>query len=172
MSHLLRTRGPRPQAHLALFLSARRPMNPPRSYSARRDSALLVLLVVFFGSGCRSFPRVLPGANEAHDNLASLPEPELVQPGVISSDREETFPSIDPVDGSLWFSTYEGEGWNQHTIMRAPRYGSGWGPPVAVFPEGDEWRGRALRFSPDGQRLYFTSNRSVSPGGERADLNI
>jgi Tol biopolymer transport system component len=29
--------------------------------------------------------------------------PEPVQPGVISTARHETFPAIDPVDGSLWF---------------------------------------------------------------------
>jgi hypothetical protein len=40
-------------------------------------------------------PRLAPGQQVAH--------PELVQPGVISTARHETFPAIDPVDGSLWF---------------------------------------------------------------------
>lgn len=136
---------------------------------------LSVLAAICFGSSCTSSPRVPAAAGDVHHTRSGpqVPlEPELVQPGLISTDGEETFPAIDPVDGSLWFSMYEGESWNRQTIMRAPREGSGWGAPVAVFPEGDEWRGRAPRFSPDGKRLYFTSNRSVAAGGERADMNI
>jgi Tol biopolymer transport system component len=91
-----------------------------------------------------------------------VPEPELVQPGVISTDRNETFPSIDPVDGSLWFSVFS-DSWNKHTMMRAPRQGSTWGTPAVVSWSGGEWSDRAPRFSPDGKRLYFASSRPTPP---------
>jgi hypothetical protein len=108
----------------------------------------------------------------AHGAAAVIPQPELVQPGVISTGREETFPAVDPVDGSLWFSVYQGDEWDTQSIVRAPRQGNGWGVPAPVFGPGEEWRGRAPRFSADGRRLYFTSNRSTTPGGDRADMNI
>lgn len=97
-------------------------------------------------------------------------QPEVVQPGVISvKGRHETFPAIDPEDGSLWFSVYT-DNWDRQTIMRAPKSGDGWGPAVAVSFSGQSGD-RAPRFSPDGRRLYFTSNRPVE-GHPAGDMNI
>ena len=90
--------------------------------------------------------------------------PEIVQAGVISTDRNETFPSIDPVDGSLWFSVYA-ENFDRQVIMRAARGGSGWEAPAVVEFSGRDWGDRAPRFSADGKRLYFSSNRPTSAGG-------
>lgn len=105
---------------------------------------------------------------------AALPalgqQPERVAAGVVSLDgRHETFPSIDPVDGSLWFSVYD-KAWDQQTIMRAPRAGSSWSAAVRV-PFSGEFGDRAPRFSADGRRLYFTSNRPVL-GHPTGDMNI
>ena len=53
------------------------------------------------------------------DARAQNVEPELVQPGVISlAGRHETFPAQDPIDGSLWFSTYS-RGFAAPHILRA-----------------------------------------------------
>ena len=104
--------------------------------------------------------------------LATLVQahPVVVQPGVISvKGRHETFPAIDPVDGSLWFSVYT-ESWDQQTIMRAPKSGDGWGP-AATVPFSGASGDRAPRFSPDGRRLYFTSNRPIE-GHPAGDMNI
>ena len=135
-----------------------------RSVSPRLP-VLAAAALVAAGCGPRPAPPGAPGGGP--------PEPELVQPGVVSTAREENFPAIDPADGSLWFSAYEGEGFNRQTIMRAPRQGGGWGAPAAaILPAGDRWGGRAPRFSPDGRWLFFTSNRPVAPGGESRDMNI
>jgi hypothetical protein len=100
-------------------------------------------------------------------------EPRLVAPGVVSTSRHENFPAIDPVDGSLWFSVYDGEAFNRQTLVRAPRQGTGWGAPAPViFPADDRWGARAPRFSADGRTLYFTSNRPRSAGDTRTDMNI
>ena len=97
-------------------------------------------------------------------------QPEVVQPGVISvKGRHETFPAIDPQDGSLWFSVYT-DHFDRQTIMRAPRSGDGWGP-AAVASFSGQSGDRAPRFSPDGRRLYFTSNRPVD-GHPAGDMNI
>ncbi len=97
-------------------------------------------------------------------------EVELVAEGVISTDGNETFPTEDPVDGALWFSTYEG-GFDDQTIVVARRDGDSWAPPE-VAPFSGQWGDRAPRFSSDGSRLYFTSNRPTAAGGEEGDMNI
>lgn len=89
---------------------------------------------------------------------------EVVQAGTISTSVNETFPAIDPVDGSLWFCRFE-RSFASQTIWRAPKDADGWGAAVVV-PFSGEWGDRAPRFSPEGQRLYFTSNRP-SDGGSR-----
>jgi hypothetical protein len=96
---------------------------------------------------------------------APAAEPLIVQPGVISTPRHENFPALDPVDGSLWFSVYDGEEFTRQSLVRAPRQGGGWGPPaVVIFPADDRWGARAPRFSADGRTLYFTSNRPRTGG--------
>lgn len=95
----------------------------------------------------------------AHE-LGTATDPVRVDLPGVPAGRTVNFPAIDPVDGSLWFSWYPGEAFDRQTIVRAPRVGGGWGAPVpAIVPEGDRWGGRAPRFSADGRRLYFTSNR-------------
>ena len=96
-------------------------------------------------------------------------EPELVQPGVISTDRNETFPAIDPRDGSLWFSVYDRD-FDAQTLVVARARGAGFERPVRA-PFAGEHGDRAPRFSPDGRRLYFTSNRPA-PGYPAGDMNI
>lgn len=94
-------------------------------------------------------------------------EPELVSVGVISTeDRHETFPAVDPVDGALWFSVYT-DNFDQQTIVRAEWAEGGWSTPETA-PFSGRWGDRAPRFSPDGSRLYFTSNRPL-PGTARSD---
>ena len=103
----------------------------------------------------------------AHSAVAQTPvEPELVQPGVISTDLNETFPFIDPIDGSLWFSVYT-EDFDAQTIMRAAWEDAGWLTPSVVWFSGSDWGDRAARFSPDGKRMYFSSSRPTptSPEG-------
>lgn len=95
---------------------------------------------------------------------------ELVGPEVVSTERNETFPAEDPVDGSLWFSVYD-ESFDAQTVMFARRTERGWAAPESA-PFSGEWGDRAPRFSPDGETLYFTSNRPRAYGGSTADMNI
>lgn len=95
---------------------------------------------------------------------------ERVGQGVISTDRNETFPAQDPMTGALWFSVYEGS-FSDQSIMVAERVGGAWAEP-APAPFSGEWGDRAPRFSPDGSTLYFTSNRPRVPGDEPGDMNL
>jgi hypothetical protein len=94
--------------------------------------------------------------------VAAQDAPRLIQPGVISTEKNETFPAIDPIDGSLWLSSYT-DNFDRQVIMRAARVGSEWQAPAVVGFSGKSWGDRAPRFSPDGKRLYVSSNRPL-PG--------
>lgn len=115
--------------------------------------------VVMFGAA------ILLAQATAVAPVAGQAEAELVQPGVVSTERNETFPAVDPVDGSLWFSVYERD-FDRQVMMRAPRGASGWSDPGEAWPSGS-WGDRAPRFSPDGGRLFFSSNRPL-PGSDAA----
>lgn len=97
-------------------------------------------------------------------------EPEVVAPGVISTDRNQTFPSVDPVTGALWFSEYE-DSFDDQTILVSHSDEGVWSQPV-VAPFSGTWGDRAPRFSPDGVALYFTSNRPMPGEAEPGDMNL
>lgn len=98
-------------------------------------------------------------------------EPEKVQPGVVSlDDRHETFPAVDPVDGTLWFSTYDEDFDAQTLMVSRPGPDGGW-LPAEPAPFSGVYGDRAPRFSQDGSVLVFTSNRPA-PGMPEGDLNL
>lgn len=111
-----------------------------------------------------------PQQAEAEPTTEQSSVVEVVGQGVISTERNETFPAENPGDGSLWFSVYD-HSFADQTIMVAQRTASGWAAPE-VAPFSGEWGDRAPRFSPDGTALYYTSNRPRTLGGSPADMNI
>jgi len=119
-----------------------------------RSASLLALSLVFVAAH---------GAAQA--------APEIVQQGVISTDKHETFPAVDPTDGSLWFSLYT-DNFDRQVIMRAARGRSGWETPAVVSFSGKAWGDRAPRFSPDGRRLYISSNRPTTSGGSVGTFHL
>jgi len=100
---------------------------------------------------------------------ASAQAPERVAPSVVATAKNETFPSIDPKTGDLWYSVYD-RSFDAQTIMVARKSGASWREPT-VAPFSGSHGDRAPRFSPDGATLYFTSNRPA-PGKPERDLNI
>ncbi|MGH7461276.1 MAG: nuclear transport factor 2 family protein, partial [Longimicrobiales bacterium] len=114
---------------------------------------------------------LLPFLTARSNGSVQQNEPERVQPGVISTDRNETFPSVDPVDGSLWYSVFT-DNFDRQTILRAPRSGAGWGAPAAVSFSTGQSGDRAPRFSPDTRRLYFSSNRPTPSNPRGSDFNL
>lgn len=111
------------------------------------------------------------GANHVSDSLPVDAGVEVIGAGVISTpSRNEVFPAEDPVTGDLWFSAYDDD-FNGQTVMVSRRAPSGWSEPE-VAPFSGHWGDRAPRFSPDGQALYFTSNRPGTLGEDADDQNI
>ena len=118
----------------------------------------------------------LASAAQAQSPAQASVEPKLVADGLISTARNETFPAIDPRDGSLWYSSYDAD-FDRQVVMRAARStartGTGWATPTRVpFIDDGEWGGRAPRFSPDGKRLYFTSGRPIPGNFPPKDMNL
>jgi hypothetical protein len=123
-------------------------------------AALILLGLLIFAAGPTD--TVVP--------TGGSPPLERVGAGIISTDRNETFPALDPVTGSLWFSVYD-ESFDAQTIMFSRWTDSGWGAPEVASFSGD-WGDRAPRFSPDGSSLYFSSNRPQTRAESGTDMNL
>jgi Tol biopolymer transport system component len=109
-------------------------------------------------------------AGEDGPDTDAGPAVRVVGEGVISTDRDQTFPAEDPQRGDLWFSEI-GQSFDEQTIMFAGRQDSGWLTP-RIAPFSGTWGDRAPRFSPDGTAIYFTSNRPRPGATDAGDLNI
>lgn len=101
---------------------------------------------------------------------ASAQEAALFEDGVISTVEEgEAFPFISPDGNEFYFSTHS-EGWSFHTLYMSSLTDGVWTEPIALAFSGT-YSDRAPRLSPDGDALYFSSNRPLQdhPPG---DYNI
>ena len=123
-----------------------------------------VLLLIGIALVATNQPEVVVAPSEAPGTI------EKVGAGIISTDRNETFPALDPVTGSLWFSVYD-DSFSAQTIMFSRWTDSGWGAPEVASFSGD-WGDRAPRFSPDGSRLYFSSDRPGTRTEPGTDMNL
>lgn len=118
--------------------------------------------------GC-SAPK--PGAEpDAHPAEIESSAPEIVAEGVVSTALNQTFPSLDPASGDLWFSEYE-RSFRAQSIFFSRAVDGEWQAPE-MAPFSGQWGDRAPRFSPDGSSIFFTSNRPRPGNDESGDMNI
>jgi len=96
--------------------------------------------------------------------------PEKVAPETISTAGGEAFPALDPLDGSLWFSTHDDD-WARHALVRAAADGASWVAPETLSFSG-VYNDRAPRLSPDGKRLVFSSSRPLPGESVEDDWNL
>ncbi len=96
---------------------------------------------------------------------------ELFEPGIISTDGGEAFPSFNPNGAVLYFATHD-PNWSAHTLMVSVREPEGWSRPRRL-PFSGTHNDRAPRLSPDGSRLFFSSDRPLRhTQGAKRDFNI
>ncbi len=97
---------------------------------------------------------------------------ELVGAGVISTEEGgQVFPAVAPDGSALYFSQVKDRNWGDQTIMVAERRDDGWGTPRAAPFSGSAASDRAPRWSVDGNRLFFSSNRPL-PDTQTQDFNL
>lgn len=87
---------------------------------------------------------------------------ELLGPGVISTGLQETSVALAP-DGQTVYFMRSDFAEADDTIMVSQLAGDHWSTPqVAAF--SGQWHDSEPTLSPDGERLYFVSNRPPQPG--------
>ena len=88
---------------------------------------------------------------------------ELVGPGTISTGLQETSVALTPDGDTLYFMRSDFSE-SDDTLLVSHRRGGRWSAPE-VAPFSGRWHDSEPTLSPDGQRLYFVSNRPPHAGG-------
>jgi Tol biopolymer transport system component len=97
----------------------------------------------------------------------------LVGGPVASPTAADAFPMISPDGRYLYFSRQKSNrGWSHQTVVFSEASGDGWSEPQTASFSGGNFSDRAPRLSPDGTRLYFSSDRPRPDSLENADYNI
>jgi Tol biopolymer transport system component len=87
---------------------------------------------------------------------------ELIGPGVISTELQETSATLSPDNNTLYFMRSDFAE-KDDTILVTHRHGDRWDTPEVASFSG-QWHDSEPALSPDGKRLYFVSNRPLHPG--------
>lgn len=109
------------------------------------------------------------GAGAASGADARLPRPELVGPGVVSTNAGEYSPTFDAERGELYFMRRT-PGLFDYTIWRARTDGERWTDAEVVSFSGDE-RDAGPYLAPDGASLVFDSARPTE-SLEKDSINL
>lgn len=91
-------------------------------------------------------------------NSASLPNPEIFAPGVISGSANDGSPTFSP-DGKSLFFTRSTAHWS--VILESHKEGGSWSKPQVASFSG-EWSDSSPAVSPDGKYVIFVSVRSAA----------
>jgi hypothetical protein len=89
------------------------------------------------------------------------------------TDSGISFGSLSP-NGREYFATVHGKDWRLHRIVVSRRDNAGKWSSRETLPFSGKWNDREPKLSPDGRRLYFSSNRPLNGGSTtpRSDLDI
>lgn len=94
----------------------------------------------------------------------ALKKPELFAPEIISTEFQETSSSFTP-DGKTIYFTRSDMQFADNTILESHFLNGKWGKPEVASFSGI-WRDSEPYLSPDGTKLFFTSNRPTSADGK------
>jgi hypothetical protein len=90
-----------------------------------------------------------------------IPQPELVEPGVISTPQNEFDITFTPDGDTMYYGmSSPGTSYGVSVIVRSVRRSGHWTAPV-VAPFSGQYNDADPSISPDGKRLFFASTRPV-----------
>lgn len=95
------------------------------------------------------------------------PEPVLFAPGVVSTEMDELNAVFSP-DGSEFLFAVKTPDRGRHTLLLMEREGDVWSDP-RVLPFSGRYGDADPAYSPDGERIYFISQRPPSGEGPPRD---
>lgn len=99
-----------------------------------------------------------------HLVLAQTPKPTLFAPGIVSSEFTDTTATFSPDGRTVYFVRSDVQE-NYNTILESNLKNGKWSEPKVVSFSG-WWNDSEPCVSPDGNKLFFTSNRPVTAGGK------
>ena len=96
--------------------------------------------------------------------------PVLFAPGIVSDEYGNRDMAISPNGNELFYTIQYRSGFSFSVIMYSKKINGKWtAPEVASF--SGQYNDEEPAFSPDGTKLYFSSNRPIS-GTEKKDYDI
>jgi hypothetical protein len=117
-----------------------------------------------------AFRGVRRGTAVSADMLAAA-QVEALEPGIISTDSGESFSTFAPGGQELFFTVHQANFSGHHIVVT--RFADGAWSPRQTVPFSGTYNDREPRLSPDGGRLFFSSNRPVAPDTvRRRDLDL
>jgi len=126
--------------------------------------------ISFFLASTSSFPQQSDFPKLTGPYLGQKPPgivPEIFASGIISTDRTEFGNTFSPDGGECYFTRFLGEK-NLAAIMSTKRINNRWTLPQIV-PFSGEYSDMDPILSPDGKKLYFSSNRPLEGEGRPKD---
>ncbi len=127
-----------------------------------------VVLCVFLLAGCQ------PETTEKQPPPYALPDtvstPQIFAAGIVSSELPEFATTFSPDGQTVYFNLASADRGILKIAMSAYKAGKWQAPVVLPFADGT-YRDIDPFVTADGKRLYFSSNRPLSPDGQPADFN-
>jgi len=135
-------------------------------------SSLIFLILLSCSQQESSNRQVLENSPTVYLNIMEMIDyaPEMVAPGVISTGNFEGHATVTLGGKEIYFAIYN----NDHsysTIVYSLKNGRTWSKPQIVGFSG-KYSDGSPALSPDGTKLFFSSNRPISGISTRSDIDI
>lgn len=130
---------------------------------AMKNLILINLTLLSFTFGC-----VKQNVNQEIFPEILTDTPQVLAPNFLSTHMAERDASLSPKGNEFYYTITS---YTQPVIVFTKKLPKGWTKPE-VAPFSGVYSDLEPHFSPDGQRMYFASNRPLTDGGEPKDFDI
>ncbi len=130
----------------------------------KKNRCILLFFVILVFSGCRS------NEEAAIELMHSPGKPELFGKGIISTNMNERDIAISPGGDEIIFTLNDYKS-TIRCLVSIKKNGNKWGQKEIIGFSGQHSDIEPF-FSPDGNKLYFASDRPMGNGSDRKDYNI